>query len=150
MSETRKCMVCGQIFKLRAQCPHQRYCSNRDCQRERKAQWQKLKVKSDPDYRENQRRAQTRWSELHPDYWRRYRDMHQAYKERNREQQRVRNSQSRQVAKMDVSVLDSRLCSGLYVLTHAVCGDVAKIGAWIVHLTVISDLPVESLKIAKR
>jgi endogenous inhibitor of DNA gyrase (YacG/DUF329 family) len=149
MSEARKCAVCGQIFEPRAQSPHQRFCSKRDCQRERKARWQKQKIKSDPDYRENQRRAQTRWSESHPDYWRSYRDAHETYKERNRERQRVRNFQK--IVKMDVSVLgECRLSSGFYVLAHAVSDDVAKIGAWIVHLTVISDLSSSTLKIAKR
>ncbi|WP_321904350.1 hypothetical protein [Paraburkholderia tropica] len=149
MSEARKCAVCGQIFEPRAQTPNQRFCSKRDCQRERKAQWQKQKVKSDPDYRENQRRAQAHWSESHPDYWRSYRDTHEAYKERNRELQRIRNIQ--RIAKMDVSVLgEPRLCSGFYVLAHAVSDDVAKIGAWFVQLTVISDLSSSSLKIAKR
>ncbi|WP_321900060.1 hypothetical protein [Paraburkholderia heleia] len=141
MSEARRCAVCGQRFLPRAQNPHQRYCSKRDCQRERKAQWQKQKIKSDPDYRENQRRAQTRWTESHPDYWRRYRDTHQTYKERNRELQRSRNGLPKHIAKMDASVLESRLCSGLYVIAHTVCEDVAKMGAWFVHLTVISELP---------
>jgi len=150
MSEARKCAVCGHVFTPRAQSPQQRYCSKPDCQRERKAQWQKRKIKSDPDYRENQRRAQTRWSESHPDYWRSYRETHQAYKERNRELQRIRNSQLKRVAKMDASPFESRLCSGFYVLTHALSDDVAKIGAWIVHLTVISDLPRQPLEIAKR
>ncbi|WP_112172100.1 hypothetical protein [Paraburkholderia unamae] len=140
MNEDRTCAVCGQIFLPRAQSPSQRYCSKRDCQRERKARWQKQKIKSDPDYRENQRHAQARWSESHPDYWRTYRDTHQAYKQRNRELQRIRNSQPRHIAKMDVSALDGRLCTGFYVLAQAVCDDIAKIGAWIVHLTVISDL----------
>lgn len=149
MSEARKCTACGQLFEPRAQSPHQKYCSKPDCQRRRKAQWQKQKIRTDPDYRENQRCAQIRWGESHPDYWRSYRATHQAYEERNRELQRIRNMDPRRIAKMDASEHELQLCNGLYVLAHALRGDVAKIGAWIVHLTVISDISRESLGIAK-
>ncbi|QGZ55095.1 hypothetical protein [Paraburkholderia acidiphila] len=140
MSEARTCVICGQIFVPRAQCPNQKCCSRRSCQRTRKAQWQRQKIKSDPDYRENKQRAQTRWRESHPDYWRTYREDHQAYVSKNRELQRIRNSQPGKVAKMDVSAFGEHLRSGLYVLAHTTRDDVAKIGAWIVHLTVIAEL----------
>jgi hypothetical protein len=46
----------------------------------------------DPDYRDNQARAQRAWSERHREYWREYRGSHPEYRERNRQQQRVRNA----------------------------------------------------------
>jgi hypothetical protein len=149
MSEARQCMACGQQFEPRAQSPHQKYCSKPECQRARRAQWQKQKVRTDPDYRENQRRAQMRWGESHPDYWRGYRAHHQAYQERNRELQKIRNREPRYIAKMDASGRETRICTGFYVLAHALRDDVAKIGAWIVHLTVISAVPGDSLGVAK-
>ncbi|WP_321957650.1 hypothetical protein [Paraburkholderia bannensis] len=149
MSEARKCTACGRLFEPRAQSPQQKYCSKPECQRLRKALWQKQKVRTDPDYRENQRRAQKRWGATHPDYWRSYRADHQAYKERNCELQRIRNSHPKYIAKMDASGRETRLCTGFYVLAQALRDDVAKIGAWIVHLTIISDLHNEFSGIAK-
>lgn len=140
MSEARTCAMCGQLFEPRAQSPNQKCCSRRSCQRARKAQWQKQKIKSDPDYRENKQRAQIRWRESHPDYWRTYREDHQAYAVKNRELQRIRNSQPKEVAKMDASAVGDHLRSGLYVLAQTTCDDIAKIGTWIVHLTVIAEL----------
>lgn len=140
MSEVRTCVVCGEVFVPRAQCPNQKCCSRLACQRTRKTLWQKEKIKSDPDYRENKQRAQTRWRESHPDYWRTYREGHQAYASKNRELQRIRNNQLGKVAKTDVSAFGAHLRSGLYVLARTTCADVAKSAAWIVHLTVIAEL----------
>jgi hypothetical protein len=61
------------------------------CQRERKRQWQKRKLATDPAYRDNQADARRRWQERHPDYWREYRKYHPRYESHNREQQRQRN-----------------------------------------------------------
>ena len=55
---TRHCTCCGKPFEPRPQVPGQAYCSDPDCQRARKRQWQRAKLQSDPDYRSNQRAAQ--------------------------------------------------------------------------------------------
>ena len=46
----------------------QRFCSDKACQRARKAQWQRDKLATDPDYRANQRDCQYRWQHQHPQY----------------------------------------------------------------------------------
>ena len=104
MMESKRCAACGQAFRPRPQIPQQCYCAAPACQRERRRSWQLAKRESDPDYHDNQARAQRAWRERNPDYWREYRREHPDYSERNRKQQRARNDRRRQhlIAKMDV------------------------------------------------
>jgi len=71
--ESRRCRCCGHAFRPRAQSPQQRFCSASACQRERRRRWQQAKRASDPDYRDNQARAQRAWAASHRDYWAEYR-----------------------------------------------------------------------------
>lgn len=57
------CIHCGARFLPVPQVPNQTYCSKPDCQKERRRQWQKSKRQSDPDYRDNQSRAQKAWTD---------------------------------------------------------------------------------------
>ena len=70
----------------------QNYCGRADCQRARRREWQRKKMATDPDYRENQRNSQKQWQEKNPDYWRDYR--------KNR-QDPLLAAPSPQLAKMD-------------------------------------------------
>jgi hypothetical protein len=54
----KTCPHCGKRFLPHPAVFNQRYCGSTDCQRARKKSWQKEKLKSDPDYRENQAAAQ--------------------------------------------------------------------------------------------
>ncbi|NMQ29939.1 hypothetical protein E4Q23_20565 [Candidatus Accumulibacter phosphatis] len=74
--EFRQGEACRQLFRRRPQNPDQCFCSAAACQCERRRRWQAAKRQSDPDYRENQKRAQKAWAERHPDYWRAYREQH--------------------------------------------------------------------------
>ncbi len=65
-----RCAHCNDPFTPAPQVPKQTYCSNPNCQKERRKQWQKNRLQSDPDYRANQSRAQKAWTEKNPDYWR--------------------------------------------------------------------------------
>jgi hypothetical protein len=73
MSARRRCAACGKPFRVRPQVPDQSYCSDPACQRERKKLWQRNRRSTDPDYRDNQARAQQAWAARNPDYWRQYR-----------------------------------------------------------------------------
>jgi hypothetical protein len=75
--ECRRCAACEQMFQPRAQVPHQRYCAQAACQRERRRCWQQSKLRSDADYRANQVLAQRAWADGHGDYWREYRQPRQ-------------------------------------------------------------------------
>lgn len=119
--EIKRCVACGKAFQPRPQVPDQSYCTAIECQRERRRRWQQAKRQSDPDYRDNQTRAQQAWCERHPDYWRAYRDAHPDYAERNRSQQRERNARPKMhaVAKMDASGPIFSLPSGIYRLSQS-------------------------------
>lgn len=136
----KHCLACGESFKARAQVPQQTYCSAPDCQRARRLQWQRKKLKSDPDYLENQARAQQAWAERNPDYWRTYRATSPKYTERNRALQRDRNAKSAATAivKMDASKTEFPFYSGVYQLRVIERNEIAKMDVWIVEITAYS------------
>jgi hypothetical protein len=138
--ESKRCDGCGKAFHPRAQTPKQSYCSCAACQRERRRRWQKARRQSDPEYQDNQSRAQESWVERHRDYWREYRRTHPVYSERNRSLQRERDVRRRErvLAKMDVSPRDSPVPSGTYRLIPVSREDLAKMDAWMVQITVVS------------
>jgi endogenous inhibitor of DNA gyrase (YacG/DUF329 family) len=138
--EARQCASCGQHFTPRPQSPTQSYCANPKCQRVRQQRWQKAKLISDPDYRENQARAYENWCVHHPDYWRRYRACNPKYAKRNRILQHTRNSKSKKlfIAKSDVSNPSETLDSGIYRISLVSPDEIAKIDAWIVRITVLA------------
>ena len=77
MSTMQRCAACRRSFRVRAQVRGtQRYCAAPACQRVRRKRWQRTKRHTDPDYRENQARAQEAWRDRHPGYWRTYRATH--------------------------------------------------------------------------
>lgn len=75
----RRCAACGKPFRVRPQVPDQTYCSAPACQRERKKLWQRNRRRTDPDYRDNQARAQQAWAARNPGYWRQYRARNPQY-----------------------------------------------------------------------
>lgn len=114
MKSTRLCLGCGKAFVPLLHVPRQRYCPSEQCQRARRRDWQRNRLRNDSDYRDNQARAQEKWRAGHPDYWRKYRAAHPAYRERNRSMQRPRNARRsfRPIAKMDVISVPRPLVSG--------------------------------------
>lgn len=115
---TKICACCGHSFESRPQVPNQSYCSSPVCQRARRQRWQRDKMQTDPDYRENQQRSQRAWLERHPEYWRHYRAINPEYVECNRARQRVRAEpeQKADLAKMDASALLG-LLPGIYQIS---------------------------------
>ena len=142
--QCRRCAGCGVSFRPRPQVPEQRFCSQPECQRERRRRW-KRKHQTDADYRDNQARAQRAWSERHREYWREYRRRHPRYSERNRQQQRVRNTrrgvgeETGVIAKRNASEAFGPEFSGTYVLTPVGHEPIAKRNAWTVKITAISS-----------
>lgn len=138
--QSKQCAGCGKAFHPRAQTPKQTYCSSPVCQRERRRRWQQARRQSDPEYRDNQSRAQESWAERRRGYWREYRRTHPEYRERNRRLQRERDARRRErvLAKMDVSPRDSPVPSGTYRLSPVRRDDLAKMDAWMVRITVVS------------
>jgi hypothetical protein len=150
--QVKHCAACGLRFEPRLQTPHQTYCSARSCQSERRRKWQENKIKNDPDYKENQARAQQAWSKRHADYWRNYRNTHVEYTKQNRILQWGRNNRPSKgsIAKMDASNSLPMPMPGLYRLNFITDSGIAKMDAWTVELRVISYFPVAATKITKR
>lgn len=140
----RRCAACGVRFRPRSHIRNQRFCSQPNCQRERRRRWKRQKRRTDPDYRDNQARAQRAWRERHRDYWREYRRRHPQYTERNRQQQRRRNAHrvgrdgAGVIAKRNVSAAAAPEISGTYLLTPVTRQAIAKSNAWTVTITTIS------------
>ncbi len=140
MNNARRCVACGSLFHPLSHVPNQRFCSAPNCQRERRRRSQRQHMRADADYRENQLRAQASWRARHPDYWRQYRATHPAYSKRNSVLQLKRNARRRSgvIANMDTSSFARPLSSGFYVLRRASEEALAKMNAYIVHITVLS------------
>jgi len=138
----KRCIVCRKSFKPHPQVPNQSYCSAPECQRERRRRWQQNKLQADPDYRDNQSRAQRAWMDSNPKYWREYRKAHPDYVESNREKQRTRTLPPKkpEIAKMDVSALQLSFPSGVYRLRPVVVSNLAKMDACIVEITFLSAI----------
>ena len=144
----RQCGCCKIMFRPDRYHPHQGYCSKEQCQRRRRTVWQRNKLKTDADYRENQADAQALWMAKNPDYWKNYRASHPAYVERNRLKQQQRRTGSNpvlpqpqpDVAKMDFALLQQPVVSGSYRLTLLNGSGVAKMDAAIVQLTVLEPV----------
>jgi hypothetical protein len=138
--ECKRCASCGKAFRPRPQVAQQRFCSAAACQRARKRLWQQAKAAHDADYRANQVRAQQAWRSRHCGYWQAYRAAHPEYAERNRRRrrERYRQERTRRVAKMDACAAQSFVPSGTYRLRPVERGDVAKMDAWTVEITLLS------------
>lgn len=138
---SRQCAACGQNFNPLPQVPEQTYCSDPECQRERRRRWQREKQRTDPDYRDNQLRSQKKWAQDHPNYWQQYRKKNPCYVERNRKRQHARNENQRlaKIAKMDASAIPLPPPTGRYRLIPVSHDEVAKKDEWIVEITVLSS-----------
>jgi hypothetical protein len=148
----KRCAACGKSFTVRTQIPNHSYCSALNCQRERRRRWQQNKLQTDSDYRDNQSRAQRAWVNRNPDYWNKYRKSRPAYVERNRNEQRARTKQARnlQVAKMAASSPLQRLPAGVYELRPVEIDGLAKMNTWIVEITMLSATYSRTRPFAKR
>ena len=135
-----RCVCCGKSFQSRPQVPNQSCCAAPEYQRERRRHWRQGKLITDPDFRDNQSRAQRAWMIRNPEYWREYRAAHPEYVERNRNRQRtnVPLVHVPPLAKMEVSMCLIPLPAGVYRLRPISAPDLAKIDAWTVEITFLS------------
>jgi hypothetical protein len=141
--EKKRCANCQKEYEPNPAVKNQRYCSAKVCQKARKKGWQKDKLKTDGEYRENQAAAQKEWREKNPGYWRDYRARHPAYVEENRRKQVERNRKKRatelaKIAKMDAQKAEMPIITGRYRLVPVCKGIVAKMDALEVEIRTIS------------
>ena len=98
----QRCIICGKFINQspkRGRGRLKEICDDIACKRKRKRDWQASKLRTDPDYRANQKAAQKQWNDTHPDYWKNYRSTHKEYTESNRQQQRLRSGRKRDLQK---------------------------------------------------
>jgi hypothetical protein len=132
MSRKSRCAYCHRRFVPNPRVKTQRFCANKPCQQARKAQWQREKMASDPDYQANQRDARRTWQHQHRDYWRHYRHQHPDYCERHRLLQTHRDHirRAKPLAKMDAFVPPPFFKSGTYHISPATGEPLAKMDAF--------------------
>ncbi|MDD5247555.1 MAG: hypothetical protein PHY45_01120 [Rhodocyclaceae bacterium] len=142
----KRCTACHRVFHPCPQVPEQSFCSALECQRERRRRWQQKKRRDDPAYRDNDSRYGKDWSAKNPEYWKRYREDHPNYTDRNRRQQQSRNQKQRAlgIAKVDASVPISSMPSGRYRLTLVAADGIANEDMWIAEIAVLSSTYDES------
>jgi len=132
------CVHCGTFFIPRNR--EQNYCKDPDCQRARKATWQRFKMKTDADYRTQQQLSHQKWLRNNPDYWKRYRQSNPDKADRNRILQHIRNRCNRQavpnmprplIAKMDARKSnDIDLVGQFYLVPLIAKMDVSKVNIY--------------------
>jgi hypothetical protein len=125
-----RCAHCGSRFVPNPHIKSQRYCVKVECQRARKASWQRQKLATDPDYQANKRDSQRAWRNRNPGYWRDWRSRHPEYAERNRILRKERRGRYKsEVAKMDASEPLLEIKTGSYYIVPDHVGMVAKMDA---------------------
>jgi len=134
------CVHCGKFFIPRNR--KQNYCPEEPCQRARKAAWQRYKMKTDADYRTQQKLSHQKWVKKTPGYWTRYRQRNPDKAERNRILQHVRNRRNRRpdqdsaipvIAKMDArKSYNFDLLGEFYMVPVIAKMDVSKVNIYII------------------
>jgi hypothetical protein len=91
----RCCPYCQHSFVPSRFRPRQRVCNESDCQRRRHAEYRRLKIASDPLYRQVCLDSPQKWRAEHPGYCKQYRSAHPGAVERNRRGQQLRDRKRR-------------------------------------------------------
>ena len=89
----RRCRYCQKVFQLSRYHPNQLTCSQPDCQRQRRREYHRHKLRTDAEYHQVCRDSQQKWRSRNPDYPQQYRQSHSKSVERNRQGQRRRDRQ---------------------------------------------------------
>ena len=132
----RMCAHCAQPFLVRPQVPQQIFCPAKACQRFRRTQWLKQRLRDDPDYRDNRARSQRAWLDRNPDYWKKY-----------REAKSLKQPPLGIPSENNDSVRE--LMRGIYLLRIVGVPKSAKTDAWIVELSPLGEAPVQSQRLQR-
>ncbi len=128
------CANCSVLFTPKNK--NQSYCSRHECQRARKAAWQRLKITTDPDYKAGQKLSRQKWAQNNPYYWINYRARNPKKTERNRILQTLRNQRRKKrkheddklIAKMDArKPLDFQLMGRFWLVPVIAKMDARKV-----------------------
>jgi hypothetical protein len=86
-----RCRYCRQAFQPNRYHPQQQVCNQPACQRQRRSDYHRQKIASDPVYQQTCLESPRKWRGANPGYWKKYRQNHPRQVERNRQQQRFRD-----------------------------------------------------------
>ncbi len=133
------CVHCFDLFVPSPRHKNQTHCMKPACRRAKKAAWKRLKLKTDPDFKADQKISNRKWAANHPGYWKAYRLKHPEKAERNRILQRLRNRKRRGatalIAKVGASKPNKFHLVGRYWLVPLI----AKVDALKVNIVEIPD-----------
>jgi hypothetical protein len=140
MKPKNRCVQCRRLFIANPRVKNQKFCNRDTCQRARKSLWQRRKMATDADYRQNQKDSQKLWQTQHPDYWRQYRNRHPQYCERNCMLQKQRDGKRRaqHLAKMDTLKRLKSINPGTYYLIPCITS-LAKMDALTQKINIIPE-----------
>jgi hypothetical protein len=132
------CFHCATMFIPRNR--KQYCCSHPACRRARKATWQRIKRKTDADFRAATKLSQNKWAASRPGYWKAYRQRNPEKAERNRMLQTVRNRRRSSAANVPIAKMDARNPLGFQPIGQFwLVPLIAKMDATKVNLYAISD-----------
>ena len=123
----RPCRYCQQVFQLSPYRPQQAVCSQVACQRRRRREYHRDKIRSDPLYADTVSRSRKKWRDAHPGYQKQYWQTHRKAAERNRQQQhqRDRRRRLRHLVKNNLALDLKRTDAEVYLFGPA-AGDLVK------------------------
>jgi len=131
----KRCPACGEEFLPWPQILNQEFCSKLNCQRERRRRRQAERRAGSLEQQSSDAQYFKDWAAKNPGYWKKYREAHPEYVERNRKQQKERRSAL--IAKDNENALKTLLC-GRYRLVALDSRGVANEAVWIVEILVLS------------
>jgi hypothetical protein len=138
----RRCRYCQRIFQPSKFQTRQAVCGGAECQRKRRTDYHRIRIASDPEYREVCRDSPRKWRARNPDYWRRYREKHPATAEHNRQRQKLRD-RKRKLCNLanNTSALDLKHSAAEVWLVGAGAADLANNNSASAQVWVIEALP---------
>jgi hypothetical protein len=139
---SRGCRYCQQSFEPSKFRPDQSVCSQVDCQRQRRAEYHRHKIETDPEYAQVVRDSRQKWRAAHPDYQKSYRQTHTEAADRNRQLQRQRNQKQRigNLVKNN-SALDLKRCAAEVWLVGPGAKDLEKNNLASCQLFIFQPIP---------
>jgi hypothetical protein len=138
----RRCRYCQQSFQPFPSHPDQLVCSRPECQRQRRADYRRHKLVSDPAYAEKCRQSARQWRKQHPGYWDQYRQAHPDSVDRNRGHQQARD-RKRQLTNLanNTSASDLKRYRGTVWLAGSGLHDLANNSLAPAQLWILEALP---------
>lgn len=121
------CRYCGCSFQPSRFRPDQAVCGKPACQGQRRAEYHRAKIRSDPVYRQVVRDSQKKWRDSHPSYNKDYRQQHPDAVQQNRKSQVRRDQRDRiQILAKNNLALDLKRSLAEVWLVGTAAKDLAK------------------------